>query len=536
MNKNPAISRFYARDAQMYGSAQWADRPYLKTRGYGQNGRKFFGYGVAEHRKAGSFAITSNSNRHTLRIGPTRSHKGTCGSIRKCLDHQGPLVAMDVKGGEMALIAARCRRDVLGRNVVLVDPRDCAASRLGMRSLAFNPLDWADPLSDTFVDDNFLIGDSTIMSRSEKDPHWADEAVSLIAGLSMHVKTSPLVLLPCPEEGRNLGQVRNILNLGPAAFKNLVAGEFTKDEDGKVTLLKPGMAQSKNKYVRAAAGRILNKSERERSGVISTAQSNTHFLEGPINRKILAKSDFDPRDLERGDMDIFFILPAGRIQQDARLTRLFVSVFLTIITRFKKKPEIPVCMLVEECAALKRLEPLETAMGLLAGLGVELDLVWQDLNQLAGIYNESWQSFIANCSEVQCLGTNDNFTAEYISKRSGIATVENLSYESAQMRAGLFGDPSYLSTHDQLVQRPLITADEIMTAHPVAQYLFLANAHPAEAYKAPYYLDRCYRNKKDEPLFSIHPDYEGRALPRSIDFTKPGLDIGAALAPFMVEG
>ena len=57
------------------------------------------------------------------------------------------------------------------------------------------------------------------------------------------------------------------------------------------------------------------------------------------------------------------------------------------------------------------------------------------------------------------------------------------------------------------------------------------NTHPAIAYKTAYFLDARYRDKKGLPLFDIHPDYADKPLPRPIDFTKAGLDIGAVLNP-----
>jgi len=519
--------RIYRSDAHLHGSARWSTRADLNKRHYGEHGRIFLGYGLAERRGKRSFAITTSTARHGTVLGPTRSGKGICFTIPQCLNHQGSLVAMDIKDGEMALITARYRSCVLGHDVFLFDPWDVVCSSLGLKQAAFNPLETLDPASDRFVDDAFIIAEALVVSDHAKEPFWGDEARALIAGLIMHVKAAPKILLPAPDQGRTLGQVRGCLNLGPKAFKTLIAGEFEKDEDGTIHLITPGMAQSRNEHVRSASARIMNKSDRERSGVLSTAQSNTHFLESPPVQRALSRSDFDPSALEHGKMSLYIIMPTDKHHTHGRLLRLMISVLLTAAARFKSKAEPPVCFLLEEANALGHMPIISAAYGLMAGKGLQLISVWQDFNQMAARY-DNWQTMIANSGFIQVLSTRDHFTSEYLSKMCGTTTIEQLSEDSAAMRAGIFTDPNYLSRDDALQGRALITPDEIMTMHPASQLLLLAHAHPATAYKTAYFLDKRYRDHHGQPLYDAHPDYSGKGHVRAIDFTCSS-NIGAAL-------
>ncbi len=524
-------SRIYSRDADVHGSSQWASREHLKARHFGETGRMFLGYGLPEHSKAKSYQIRSSSKMHHLVVGATRSGKGISSAIPTCLEHDGPLAVLDVKDGENASVTARYRRDVLGRNVVLIDPEDKVASALGMRSYAFNPVGDLDPKSDDFFDQAFLIADSLVMDNS-KDPFWSDEAKALITGFCMYARTAAKVLLPAPDKGRTLGQVRAMLNLAPKAFINLISGEFETDEEGNTTLITMGRAQSRNEHVRSAAGRIMNKNSKERASVISTAQSNTHFLESPKIQRILSKSEFNPAVLEEGKTDVFIIMSTAKIAANNRLLRLFVNLTISAISRFKKKPDPPILLLLEEMGtALGRLSMVETAFGLLAGYGVVLKGFSQDFNQLKSLYRDNWETIIANCGVIQCCGVNDIFTCDYLSKLCGGATIEFVSEASAQYRASIASDPNYYSRDGQVFSRPLITPSEIRVMHPSAQLLIFANAHPATAFKTAYFLDDRYRDKQDKPLYDTHPDYADKPLSRSIDFTRIGLDIGAILDP-----
>ncbi len=518
---NQEPSRIYSYDPALHGSSQWATRAHLKSRNYGDKGRIFLGYGLPEPGCPHQMILTTNTLRHLLTVAPTRSGKLISATAPRCLEHMGSLVAIDVKNGELALVSARFRRDVLGQKVVLIDPWNVAAKLLGMDTARFNVLDWLDAESDDFVDDAMLVADSLIVAQG-KDPFWDNEARALIMGLVQYVAATPLPLIPTDVKSRDLAQVRRLLNLPPERFKELLAGKFEQGQDGSSVLVAPGMAQSRNEHVRAASARILNKAPKEFSSVLSTAQQHTHFLESPRIQCATGTSDFDVNDLQFGKMSVYIILPAGRLSTYNRFLRMLLSIFITAATRFSIKPNPPVYFLVEEAPALGRLDVLETAFGLLAGYGIQLHLVIQDFNQLHALYGVRWQTFIGNSGVVQFFANRDPMTAEVVSRLCGMTTIENLSEETVARRAGLLSAPNYFSKQDSMHGRALITPDEVMTLHPAVQILILAGAHPVISVKTVHFMDRRYRRPNGQPIFDTHPHYQGAALPKSIDFLRQG--------------
>lgn len=525
--QNPA--RIYSRDPDLHGSSKLATKNYLRRKGYGEGGRIFLGYGLAEEHKGKAYPITSRTKKHILTAAPTRSGKLVASSAIACLEHKGSLFALDVKDGELALITAMYRRDVLGHKIILIDPWDLVASRLGISPSRFNVFDWLDPDGDDFVEDSIIIADTLVTDRGVRDPFWSDEARALVMGLILYVAATPTVLMPTEKQSRDIPQVRRLLNLSPKDFKILVGGEFEEDQDGNKTLIRPGMAQSSNEHVRSAASRILNKSQKEFSSILSTAQQNTHFLESPRIQRTLNESDFSFSDLENGQTDIYIILPAGRLFTYHRFLRMLVGIGITAVSRFQTKPNPPVYFLLEEMAALGRMEIIEAAYGLLAGYGMQFHGVTQDFNQLLSLYGDRWQTFIANSGVLQVFGTRDLMTAEYTSRLCGVTTIESLSEFSAERRAELFSDPHYLSKDDSLISRSLVTPDEVMTMSPAIQLLIMSHAHPAACFKGAYFLDSRYRKSNGEPIFNIHPHYANEPLHPPINFTRAGLNIGALL-------
>ncbi|CAM4027925.1 type IV secretory system conjugative DNA transfer family protein [Paracoccus yeei] len=68
-----------------------------------------------------------------------------------------------------------------------------------------------------------------------------------------------------------------------------------------------------------------------------------------------------------------------------------------------------------EFAALGRLEAMERAMGLMAGYGIQLWPILQDMSQLKDLYGTRAGTFIANAGIQQVFGVNDLETAKWLS-------------------------------------------------------------------------------------------------------------------------
>ncbi|WP_444994766.1 type IV secretory system conjugative DNA transfer family protein [Aliikangiella sp. IMCC44359] len=529
MNARERIERIFKRDMELYGSAKWATQEHLNARHYGEDKALFLGYGQNEYRNKRRYQIRHSPKKHITSIAPTRGGKALSICIPVALEHQGGLVVTDVKSGEIAQITAKYRRDVLGHKVIIIDPWDEVCSSLGFEKAQLNVLDWIDTDNENYIDDAFLIADAPIADNGVKDPFWNEEARALIYGLIVYVCTTSCVLFPTQEKSKDMVQVRRLLNLPPQQFKELVEGKFEKDEDGNTHLVAPGMLQSAIEPVRAAAARILNKSSKEFSSVMSTAQSNLHFLESPAIQKALSKSTFSPADLQRGDVDIYIVMPAERNFTHNRFIRLLISIFITSVIRFDKKTKLPVYFLLEEMPVLGRMDIIEIAFSLMAGFGMTLHIICQDLTQLSGIYANTWQTFLSNSGAIQFFATFDPMTADYVSRLCGVGTVESVSETSAEMRAKLLSDPNYANSNDQAKDRPLITPDEVITMHPAVQILILSYADPVICFKTVYFLDSRYRDKNGNPIYSCHPDYADKEQPKAIDFTNPNIDIGKVI-------
>jgi type IV secretion system protein VirD4 len=82
-----------------------------------------------------------------------------------------------------------------------------------------------------------------------------------------------------------------------------------------------------------------------------------------------------------------------------------------------------VWFVLEEFPSLGHMRSIETAAGLMAGFGVKLWTVLQDLTQLKTHYAKSWETFLGNAGVLQAFGNVDMTTSEYLSQRLGTTQV-----------------------------------------------------------------------------------------------------------------
>lgn len=506
-NRDPNQGRAWTWDQDPHGSARWADSAHLEARGYGSSGPHLLGYLPSNNRRSGAAPVTYGGDRHEMIVAPTRGGKAVSGAVPRLLDHQGGIVVIDPKDGELAKLTARFRRYGMGQMLVLFDPYDVFASSIGDRPAKIDPVSMIDLESDAAFDDAMLIASAIVVPEGGADSHWSAEAESLIAGL----------ILREAEIGGDLAGVRAALSLSSDAFEQYVAG----------------MIASPSPLVKRAGARIDNKSERELSSVISTAQRNTHFLESQKLADSLSCSNFDLGDI--GDETaIYIILPARRIRTARGWLRLLTALLINAVTQRQTRPDDPVLFVLEEMAALERMEIVERSFGLMAGYGLQLLGIVQDFTQIKDLYRSRWETFIANSASVQCFGTNDVFTARYLSSLAGTSSTQKTSFESALVRSSAFGDPEFSGAGDSHGSRPLITPDEMMSLHPSVQFIKLAGALPVIGWRPAYFLDRRYRYASGMPLWDA--EFMPHSIVRSVDFTKPGFDVGAALEPHLKVG
>jgi type IV secretion system protein VirD4 len=446
---------------------------------------------------------------HLVTVAPTRSGKGTGAVIPNLLTYPGSVVVTDPKGENYAVTADRRART--GQAVRALDPFDQFGALARQMEGAgrkmpeivratYNPMDLIDPYGEDWLESAALLAEMLVLPSGGKgeEAFWNEEAKGLLSGLILYVAAAELDEEMHPTERRTLARVRELLTLPSKEFKALM------DE-----MLRSPLCGG---LVRRAAARHLQKEDRERSGVVSTAQSHTHFLDSPRMAEAMASSSLDLRRLRSEGVSLYLVLPAHHLDTYARWLRLVVACSLHELARSPGKPTVDgrphrVLFLLDEFAHLGRMNPVLRAFGLMAGFGVQVWAFLQDLSQLKGTYPDRWGTFLANADVLQAFGTNDHETARYLSELTGEATVwAPTAGESLSRSRGKHASRSQGASQSFAERgRRLLTPDEVRRLPREEQLLFVKGTRPIRARKVNYLTDPEFTGRRGRPLFDENP-------------------------------
>lgn len=355
---------------------------------------------------------------HLLTIGPTRSGKSRRLFIPNLLYETGrSALVIDMKGELAALTAAH--RAGKGGKVVALDPFNILAKRgAKVARVGFNPMADLDPTSEEFVDDAMVLAEALIqVNPNAKEPHFAEFAQDMVCAFIMLVKC-------VYGDKATLKMVRREISRSPSEIE-IIARQVAETPHNEA------IANKLNKFRES-------KDNKEIASIMSTAQTQTRFLDSPGIARNLAAGGVNFADLKTENMSVFLVLPPNRLLSHAKWLRLIVSSAMTAMQRTLKVAGRPdVLFMLDEFPQLGRMESVESAVSLNAGFGVKVWAAVQHLGQLKDLYNDNWETFLsAGC--VTAFAPRDFFTRDHLTKLigEGSKAMRSVSHSSQ-------GGPSY---------------------------------------------------------------------------------------------
>lgn len=368
------------------------------------NGGVYLGYETAETEGPPKWhpkmqPVCYPADRHIVTVGPNGSGKSRRLLLPNLHDlTDWSILVVDPKG-ELAHMTAQHRRSK-GSQIVRLNPFD--ALRLG--SDGFNPVAALEPESDDFPDDALGLAEAIIRAEG-KDPHWGQSAQDLVAALIMYVR------LTMPGTG-GLGDVRTILGKPTGELRDVVND-----------MINVGIAKDCEELV-TKAGHFaeIDPENRELNSVISTALTQTRWLDSRPVKADLSRGFFDFSIMKERPTTVYLILPARRLGTHSTWLRLMIAAVLQPLMKDTRKSKVPILLMIDEFAQLGHLGIIEQNLAMMRGYGIKLWAVFQDLAQAQAIYKDRWESFLGNAGVLNSFAPQDVVTAEYLSRRTGQTT------------------------------------------------------------------------------------------------------------------
>ncbi|WP_065754536.1 conjugal transfer protein TraG [Bradyrhizobium paxllaeri] len=478
-----AMSVWRAREAETaatYGSARWASQFEMRRAGLVGPDGVILGRIEAQY-------LRHDGPEHVLCFAPTRSGKGVGLVVPTLLTWPGSCIVHDIKGENWTLTSGFRARH--GR-VLLFDPTNSG-------SAAYNPLlevrrgEWevrdVQNVADVLVDPEGSL---------ERRNHWEKTSHALLVGAILHVLYS--------EQDKTLAGVASFLSDPKRPIETTLRAMMTTRHLGEA---------GTHPVIASAARELLNKSENERSGVLSTAMSFLGLYRDPIVARVTRRCDWRIRDLieDEKPTTLYLVVPPSDISRTKPLVRLVLNQIGRRLTEDLKAAQgrrHRLLFMLDEFPALGRLDFFESTLAFMAGYGLKSFLIAQSLNQIEKAYGPN-NAILDNCHVRVSFATNDERTAKRVSDALGTATELRAQKNYAGHRLSPW--LGHLMISRQETARPLLTPGEVMQLPPDDELVLVSGVPPIRAKKARYFEDPRLTERVLPPLKSAPLNRESSA-------------------------
>ncbi len=487
-----AMSVWRARQSRLvttYGSARWALPVEIHRSGLTGPAGVFLG------RKDGDY-LRHEGPEHVMAFAPTRSGKGVGLVVPTLLSWPGSAVIHDIKGENWNLTAGWRSRF---SHCLLFNPTDA-------RSAAYNPLlevrrgmhevRDVQNIADILVDPEGAL---------ERRNHWEKTSHALLVGAILHVLYAT--------EDKTLRGVANFLSDPACPFEVTLHWMMTTRHLG----------DGPHPVVASAAREVLNKSENERSGVLSTAMSFLGLYRDPTVAEVTSRCDWRIADLidAAHPVSLYLVVPPSDISRTKPLIRLILNQIGRRLTESLDGSDgiarrHKLLLMLDEFPALGRLDFFESALAFMAGYGLRAFLIAQSLNQIDKAYGQN-HSILDNCHVRIAFATNDERTAKRISEALGTATELRAQRNYAGHRLAPW--LGHLMVSRQETARPLLTPGEVMQLPPDDEVVMVSGHPPIQAKKIRYHRDANFKARIEAPPVLTAGHYADAPAARSDDWS-----------------
>ena len=307
------------------------------------------------------------------------------------------------------------------------------------------------------------------------DHFWDSAEMNLLKALVLYVDKG------YPPENRNMGQVYRLITLNSETALNSLFEVLPINHPAK-----------------APYSLFKQASDSVRSGVIIGLGSRLQVFQSELIKKITARDEID-LELPGQKPCAYFLVTSDQDSTFDFLASLFLSfVFIKLVRYADKNCEggrlpVPVHVLGEELTACGTIPDLSRRLSVIRSRNISMSCVFQNLAGLQNRYPLNlWQEILGNCDVQLFLGCTDPLTAEYVSSRTGLASVA-VSSKSKQLGTWRISNytPEYRETSG-VGKRPVLTPDEVLRL-PIDEALVIIRGKKTL--------------KVDKMDYSKHPEY-----------------------------
>ena len=361
-------------------------------------------------------------------------------------------------------------------------------------------------------------------SGEETDAFWYNAELNLLKALVLYVA------FEVPEEERTFGKVYEmIVNENERSLTkkmNDIRREHTNPRTGELMPPSPAFAPF---------AIFMQSSETVRTSVIIGLGSKLQVLQSRMVKEITNYSEID-LELPGKQKCAYFCIISDQDSTFEFLSSLFFSFLFIKLVRYADNYSPTKCLspqvefILDEFPNSCVIPDMQKKINTTRSRGLRISIYFQNIGQMKNRYpDDQWQEIIGACDTQVFLGCTDNLTAEYISSRTGEATVEveGTMRELNSMRITNY-TPQFRETNS-IGKRMLMTPDEVLRIKPDEELVFIRGQKVLKAHRFDYSKHPAYRKLRDTKAILHEPDWQknsrASSIPSSTDQTKPAAAI-----------
>ncbi|MDP4026627.1 type IV secretory system conjugative DNA transfer family protein [Methylobacterium sp. NEAU 140] len=373
-----------------------------------------------------AFPAGIRDDRHLFMIAGSRAGKGVTMIIPNLIHWPGGVLCIDPKGENASITAMRRGKrpetatgtevrpgNFLGQNVAILDPFGTVRGPARLYRTRYDPLGDVEVGTDEEAAQILALAESIVLNETGSGAHFSESAQSILAGLM------EAVLHREEPQHRTLAVCREKTIGGSGALLDYLDGAPTTDAD-----------------LAAEAATLLGSvGEEEGGSFISTLSRQLKWLADPRMQRHLEDSRFSLVRALREGWSVYICIPPSKIPSMKRWMRAIVRVALDakMATAFEHRgPQT--LFLLDEFYALGHIQLIEDATAYMAGYGIKLLPVIQNIGQVKKLYDKNWETFLGNAGAIIAWGLNDLETEKYVSDRMGPILEWERTYSDSRSR------------------------------------------------------------------------------------------------------
>lgn len=384
-----------------------------------------------------NFDLGIADDRHLFIMAGSRAGKGLTLAVQNALRWPGPLLMVDPKGEAASITAIRrgtaamaagsgtSVRRFMGQRVAILDPFGEVRGPARRYVTRYNPIIDIDMSKGGGVRAIRAVAGAIIIPEEGSNAHFSQSAETLLAGVL------EVVALSAEPHIRTLNTVREtIMQPYNALLKRLQS-----------VTTPAGLA--------AEAALIMSEVGDDEWGSFRTTLSR-HFrwMAEPAMQDHLQTSDFSLVQAVQEGWSVFIVLPPDLIGENASWLRLIVRTALSAKMALGTNQTGPrTLFFLDEFPILGHMKAIEDSAGYMAGYGIKLVPIIQNIGQVQNLYAKNWETFLGNAGAIIAFGLNDEGSERYVADRLGkVMVYETSTGGSTGFGGGGFSAGSSTST------------------------------------------------------------------------------------------